>query len=585
MAKNKKIIIAVIATITLCLLVAIAGCKTEKLSAPENLRLEHRTLYWDDVEDADGYVVFFDNKEYETETCFFDFSKITVFKDYDVEVMAVKDGKDNSDWAKFSFTLTEPVESGYDDKGFLYTLVDDEGYEITVGNADITGELVLPDYYDGLPVISIAEKAFLVSENIYADYFTEVYCNTVTTGVKLPSFLRYIGISAFRNLVRIEEVIFPDTVTEIGRFAFSGCKRLMRVQLPKNLKTIQKGAFRCCAIKELTLPEGLEYIGNEAFCAYGKHHYNNLKVYTEQSFEKLVLPSSLKYIGASAFKGCTRLKDVTFLCKNVEYVTATTFSDTLLDDRKPGAHFITGEKTVDGKTEKYALLWIYYDTDADTYEVYKPSDTQLYIAAGAFANLKLLKKVIIGDGITFCGGSVFSSCTNLEEVILPSNLTTIAYNTFSCDYKLSKVIIPQGVTSLGERCFLACSSLTELVIPESITSIGEYVFSGCSSLTELVIPEGVTSIGDCAFFRCSSLKSIVLPKSLTACDYAPFNECTLLESIFYAGSKDDWNKFLTSSPDFMEKLNENAKIYTYCENKPTEEGNFWHYQDDKPVIW
>lgn len=537
------------------------GCKTATLSAPVNLRFENRTLYWNAVEGADSYVVFFDDKEYEVKDCFFDFSKTGVYKNYTVEVMSVADGKNNSDWSEISFVITEPKENGYDDKGFFYTLVNDEGYELSRGNADIEGELVLPDYYDGLPVIGIAEKAFNASESLYVDCITEAYCNTVTTCVTLPSRLKYLGNLSFKHLVRIEEVVFPDTVTEIGDSAFFGCKRLAKIKLPKNLKSILSGAFARCALKDLYLPEGLEYIGYSAFDAFVINYYNDLPVYTEQSFEKLVLPSTVKFIGARAFMGCTRLKEVTFLCENLEYANKSSFSKTLLDTDEPGAHFITGEKTVDGKTEKYALLWKYNDAETETYELRKPADTKLYVAGAAFSNTKL-KRIIIGDGIKLSGDYFFMLCRTLEEVVLPSDLTFIPERTFIGLDKLCKVNIPTTVTHIDAQALLNCSSIKELILPEGLISIGNWAFSGCSSL-----------------------KTVILPKSLTVGNYAPFKDCASLESVFYTGSKGEWDNFSDSSPYFLVDFNETAKIYTYSEKKPTAEGNFWRYVDGVPTIW
>ncbi len=560
------------------------GCKTATLSAPVNLRFENRTLYWNAVEGADSYVVFFDDKEYEVKDCFFDFSKTGVYKNYTVEVMSVADGKNNSDWSEISFVITEPKESGYDDKGFFYTLVNDEGYELSRGNADIEGELVLPDYYDGLPVIGIAEKAFNASESLYVDCITESYCNTVTTGVTLPSRLKYLGNLSFKHLVRIEEVVFPDTVTVIGDSAFFGCKRLAKIKLPKNLKSILSSAFTRCALKDLYLPEGLEYIGYSAFDAFVTNYYNDLPVYTEQSFEKLVLPSTVKFIGARAFMGCTRLKEVTFLCENLEYANKSSFSKTLLDTDEPGAHFITGEKTVDGKMEKYALLWKYNDAETETYELRKPADTKLYVAGAAFSNTKL-KRIIIGDGIKLSGGSSFAMCAALEEVVLPSDLTLILAGTFVGDYKLTQIIIPDGVVTIEEDAFQNCTSLKEVSLPEGVISIGNRCFRECHSLKELILPEGLISIGNWAFSGCSSLKTVILPKSLTVGNYAPFKNCASLESVFYTGSKGEWDNFSDSSPYFLVDFNETAKIYTYSEKKPTAEGNFWRYVDGVPTIW
>ena len=73
---------------------------------------------------------------------------------------------------------------------------------------------------------------------------------------------------------------------------------------------------------------------------------------------------------------------------------------------------------------------------------------------------------------------------------------------------VKQIVIGQGITSIGEKAFSECNSLEKIEIPESVTSIGILAFEGCSSLKEIEIPESVTSIGDFAFEGCSSLKEI-----------------------------------------------------------------------------
>ena len=97
-----------------------------------------------------------------------------------------------------------------------------------------------------------------------------------------------------------------------------------------------------------------------------------------------------------------------------------------------------------------------------------------------------IKTVIINDGITNVGRSVFISCTNLTSVT-----------------------IPNSVTDIGSSAFDTCTSLTSVDIPDSVTSIGHSAFNYCTSLTSVVIPGSVTSIGNEAFSQCKSMASVL----------------------------------------------------------------------------
>ena len=88
-----------------------------------------------------------------------------------------------------------------------------------------------------------------------------------------------------------------------------------------------------------------------------------------------------------------------------------------------------------------------------------------------------------------------------------SNVTTLYLNGQKVEGDL---VIPDGVTSIGNSIFRNCSGLTSVTIGDGVTSIGNYAFGYCSSLTSITIPVGVTSIGDWAFYVCSKLKSIII---------------------------------------------------------------------------
>ena len=66
----------------------------------------------------------------------------------------------------------------------------------------------------------------------------------------------------------IEELILPESIEEIGKFAFANCDKLKKVCLENNLKlkTIGVGAFTGCRkLQAVRLPENLEIIGGFAF--------------------------------------------------------------------------------------------------------------------------------------------------------------------------------------------------------------------------------------------------------------------------------------------------------------------------------
>ena len=89
--------------------------------------------------------------------------------------------------------------------------------------------------------------------------------------------------------------MIPDSVTEIGEFAFAACSSLTNVKISKNLKIIKLCAFEYCeTLTSIELPEGVTNIEDEAF-----YDCSNLKTVT--------IPRSLTSIGADSFYDCNIL--------------------------------------------------------------------------------------------------------------------------------------------------------------------------------------------------------------------------------------------------------------------------------------
>ena len=91
----------------------------------------------------------------------------------------------------------------------------------------------------------------------------------------------------------------PDTVKEIGGYAFYDCEGLTGVTIPDGVKQIDYYAFYFCQnLKELTIPDSVEWIGMSAFdCC--------------QDLRTVHLGKGLRYLDYDAFDECFGLEYVT----------------------------------------------------------------------------------------------------------------------------------------------------------------------------------------------------------------------------------------------------------------------------------
>lgn len=98
-------------------------------------------------------------------------------------------------------------------------------------------KVVIPESIEGLPVRSVAAYAFsprkVKEDTDVMEYETE---NSFLPGEDL---LLLAGNE-------IEEIIFPDTVEEIGGYIFYGCKNLLKLEFSDSLIRIGSGAFTGC---------------------------------------------------------------------------------------------------------------------------------------------------------------------------------------------------------------------------------------------------------------------------------------------------------------------------------------------------
>ena len=145
-----------------------------------------------------------------------------------------------------------------------------------------------------------------------------------------------------------------------------------------------------------------------------------------------------------------------------------------------------------------------------------------YIGNSPFYLNKNIKEIVIGDGVTSIGMSVFDSCSSLTSIEIPVGVTRLKDFVFYGCSSLTSITIPEGLTSIDGGAFQNCSSLTSIAIPAGVTSIGSSAFESCSSLTSIAILAGVTSIGESAFKDCSNLNTIYCYKNSTADKYTDY---------------------------------------------------------------
>lgn len=106
----------------------------------------------------------------------------------------------------------------------------------------------------------------------------------------------------------VNEVVIPDGITSIGKWAFSGCSDLKKVTISNSVTQIKHCAFEgCINLKNVIIPDSVELIDSVAFDSC-----YNLKT--------VVIGKGATYIRDNAFVCCDNLKSVIFKGKTLDEV-------------------------------------------------------------------------------------------------------------------------------------------------------------------------------------------------------------------------------------------------------------------------
>ena len=64
-----------------------------------------------------------------------------------------------------------------------------------------------------------------------------------------------LPVGTFKDCVSLKNVTLPNSVTEIGSYAFYNCRSLQSITLPNTLETIYTEAFRdCTSLTSIVIP-------------------------------------------------------------------------------------------------------------------------------------------------------------------------------------------------------------------------------------------------------------------------------------------------------------------------------------------
>lgn len=336
----------------------------------------------------------------------------------------------------------------------------------------------------------VTEMALPEGDTIVLPY--AFYFNKALTKLTLPSTLKVISDYGLANLSTDMNLVIPQSVEEIGKYAInaSTVKNLVLPNLKKlaeyglaslkgttridisgsSLEVMPKSAFSSLTtVEEIAFPKNMKR--TESLC------------FAQLGLRKLVIPESMTYVGSQSFWRMDSLTDMT-IGSNVDTIEHRAFYNT-----KAG---IITRVTMKRALPPYcapSTKGVYENFTEATFTnatlMVPKGSLETYKATAPWSSFVNIKEYDPADeGKTVTDGNVKYTITNAAAYTAAAS----AANTDIPFAEIKNAITFNGstfnVSEIAENGFAGCSKLAEITIPDFITTIGAGAFDGCTALTK-----------------------------------------------------------------------------------------------------
>ena len=330
--------------------------------------------------------------------------------------------------------------------------------------------LVIPCEYQGLPITSIGEEAFV---------------NTNIESVVFPDTINHIGIRAFRNLASLTSIEFGPNSTLIS---------------------IGEAAFSFTSIEEVLLPETLEYIGRSAFMS--------------NSLQAIHIPGNVETIEGNPFAYNHELDTITVDENNVNYMAE---DNVLFDKNQSRLIFYAPKKpnTSYSVPSSVVILEHHAFDNARNLSELILNEGLTTISQGTFGNM-ILDELMLPSTLSNIESNGGLSTSVLESILVEESnafFKSIDGVLYSADGKIliaypggkRDVVyhVALGTETINASAFMTNGVITEIVFPDSLIKIERRAFAWNRSLESIYIPSSVLYIEDSAFSNLVNAKIYV----------------------------------------------------------------------------
>lgn len=415
----------------------------------------------------------------------------------DYEICVTDDGITPwvNDESSHQFSAQAYVTVHCSEMGKLKESITAAGYDYkTIKNMKVTGELTGEDFdlmRDQMPELQHLNLKEVKIRHIYHSYWTsnsngslvEYYMddefpgfggNKTLRSLILPSSItRLGGLSGMRLMYSTLEI--PEGVTYIGNQAFSYNEyNGVELILPNTLDSIESGAFVNCNYKcELKLPENISYIGEAAFASDGGLWDGGCPNF----YGTFHIPTGLKELHPGMFGGLGHTGNIIGTIELPQGITET-------------------------PDNNYWGSW--GPSLSNRIELILPSSMKRVgdLSLGAYVT-----KLQLNEGLEEIGYGNFNGNAPFP-LHLPSTLRSIGRDCFVNSFYEGELTIPEQCLYIGEGSFRG-NEFTKINLPSRLETIQKNCFRDNKLLTEVILPKYINYIGEGAFDGCDYLQTVI----------------------------------------------------------------------------
>lgn len=375
------------------------------------------------------------------------------YKNKKVKTAIIKEGVESISYNRF--LGCENLKTLYIESSVLSSLGD--SYDILFYGCNNLEKVVITDDNPNFTV---------VDDIIYSKDMTRlIRCLPAKKGkVNIPSSVTKIESRAFYGCKYLEgELVIPDSVKELGSYAFSDCLSEIPLKIGSGIKTIGNSAFENSKFTgKLIIPNNVTGILQRAF--FNCYNFTG----------ELILSENLSYINSEAFEGCSSIsgtlkfpdkiygiaESAFALCEGIEKIDV---GDGINCSRLAFAHCINLKSIVGKNIETQDMDGIFM---------------------GCYS-LKSLDLESFGYKYSVSGGSSFLECEGIERV--GTNFKSIVSDMFRGAKGLKEVEIASGITELPRGIFAECPNLKTVKIPSSVKTIHSLAFYKTTNIQDIYV--------------------------------------------------------------------------------------------------